>query len=130
MTKILFLVENIDCIKLLENFPQVKVITESEIAADSPYANNQLKVGYSRYIVSRATNLAKIYNFLRPLAIVLHQSHQHAVSSIPHDMSVRIVHNLIPHRLIDSPTYICDKTFLANELTKQDLHDIFGLMVT
>ena len=61
--KILFLVEDMDCIKLLESLPEIKVISETEIAADSPYANKQNKVGYSQYIVSRASNLSKIYNF-------------------------------------------------------------------
>jgi hypothetical protein len=125
--KVLFLVEDMQCVKLLESLPQVKVITETEIATDSPYANKHLKVGYSQYIVSRASNLAKIYNFKRPLAMVLYQDHQTAISSVPHDTSVRIVHHPIPRRLTDSPTYRCDYTFLTSELTEQALRDIFEL---
>ena len=128
--KVLFLVEDMDCVKLLENLPQVKVITERDIAEDSPYANKHLKVGYSQYIVSRASNLAKIYNFKRPLAMVLYQDHQTAIGNIPHDTSVRIVHHPIPRRLSDSPTYKCDYTFLTSELTETKLCDIFGLMVS
>ena len=128
--KILFLVEDMDCIKLLESLPEIKVISETEIAADSPYANKQHKVGYSQYIVSRASNLAKIYNFKRPLAMVLYQDHQTAIGNIPHDTSVRIVHHPIPRRLTDSPTYKCDYTFLTSALTETKLCDIFGLMVS
>jgi hypothetical protein len=125
--KILFLVEDMDCVKLLENLPQVKVITEREIAEDSPYADKHLKVGYSQYIVSRAVNLAKIYNFKRPLAMVLYQNHQHAISNIQHEVSVRIIHHPIPRRLSDSPSYKCDYTFLTSELTEATLRDIFEL---
>lgn len=124
--KVLFLVEDMQCIKLLENLPDVKIITENEIVADSPYANNPHKVGYNTYIVSRASNLSKIYNFKRPLAIVLYQSNQTAVSKIPHDVSVRIVHDLIPRRLTDSPTYRCDYTFLSSELTVDTLHNLMA----
>ena len=113
------------CAKLLENLPEIKVITEREIAADSPYADNYLKAGYSQYIVSRASNLAKIYNFKRPLAMVLYQNHQAAVSAIPHDISVRIVHHPIPRRLTDSPTYKCDHTYITGDLTESTLRDIF-----
>ena len=125
--KVLFLVEDMDCVKLLEDLPQIKVITERDIAEDSPYANKHLKIGYSQYIVNRASTMSKIYKFSRPLAIVLYQDHQNAVSDIPHDTSVRIVHHPIPRRLTDSPTYRCDYTFLTSELTEQALRDIFEL---
>jgi 16S rRNA A1518/A1519 N6-dimethyltransferase RsmA/KsgA/DIM1 with predicted DNA glycosylase/AP lyase activity len=125
--KVLFLVEDMQCVKTLESLAEIKIINEREIAADSPYADNHLKPGYSQYIVSRASNLAKIYNFKRPLALVLYQDHQTAVSNIPHDISVRIVHHLVPRRLINSPTYICDYTFIANELTETKLRDIFEI---
>ena len=128
--KILFLVEDYDCVELLSQLPQVKIITEREIAEDSPYANKQHKVGYSQYIVSRASNLFKIYNFKRPLAMVLYQDHQTAIDIIPHDASVRIVHHPIPRRLTDSPTYKCDYTFLTSALTEHALRGIFGLMVS
>ena len=125
--KILFLVEDYDCVELLSQLPQVKIITEREIAEDSPYANKESKVGYSQYIVSRASNLSKIYKFAKPLAMVLHQSHQDAVNQVEHDTSVRIVHNKTPRRLTDSPSYSCDYTFLTRELTEHTLRDIFGL---
>ena len=128
--KLLFLVEDMQCIKLLDSVPEVKVITETEIVAESPYANKQLKAGYSQYVVSRASNLVKIYNFKRPLAMVLYQDHQTAVANIPHDKSVRIVHHPIPRRLSSSPTYSCDVNYLTSELTVDILRDIFGLMVS
>ena len=118
------------CVKLLENLPQVKVILESEIVEDSLYANNYLKVGYSDYVINRAATMSKIYKFNRPLAIVLNQNHQTAVSKIIHDTSVRIIDNVVPSRLIDSPTYVTDYTYIANELTLQELNDIFGLTVS
>jgi hypothetical protein len=125
--KVLFLVEDMQCIKLLESLPEVKVITETEIAAESPYADKHLKVGYSQYIVSRAGNLSKIYKFKRPLAMVLYQNHQHAISNIQHDVSVRIIHHPIPRRLSDSSSYKCDYTFLTSDLTEAALRDIFKL---
>ena len=125
--KVLFLVEDYDCAELLANLPQVKVISEVEIVAESPYDNKQHAVGYSAYVVSRAENLSKIYKFARPLAMVLHQSHQHAVERVMHDISVRIVHSKTPRRLTDSPSYSCDYTFLTSELTEHTLRDIFGL---
>ena len=126
--KVLFLVEDYDCAELLAKLPQVKVITESEIVSESPYNNKQDKVGYSTYVVSRAENLSKIYKFSRPLAMVLHQSHQQAVERVQHDTSVRIVHSkAAPRRLTDSPSYSCDHTFLTSELTEHTLRDIFGL---
>jgi len=128
--KVLFLVEDYDCVELLAKLPQVKVISETEIVDGSLYATKKNKVGYSAYVVSRAENLSKIYKFSRPLAIVLHQSHQNAVERVQHNVSVRIVHNKIPRRLSDSPTYTCDHTFLTSELTEQTLCDIFGLLVS
>ena len=125
--KILFLVEDYDCVELLAKLPQVKVISEAEIVAESPYKNSANKVGYSTYVVSRAESLSKIYRFARPLAMVLHQGHQHAVDRVQHDVSVRIVHNKVPRRLSDSPSYKCDHTFLTSELTEAALRDIFEL---
>jgi len=125
--KVLFLVEDYDCVELLAKLPQVKVISEAEIIAESPYNNKQHAVGYSAYVVSRAESLSKIYRFARPLAMVLHQSHQHAVDRVQHDVSVRIVHNKAPRRLSDSPSYKCDHTFLTSELTEAALRDIFEL---
>lgn len=128
--KVLILVEDYDCAELLAKLPEVKVISESEIVSESPYNNKQDKVGYSTYVVSRAENLSKIYKFSRPLAMVLHQSHQQAVDRVQHDTSVRIVHSKAPRRLTDSPSYSCDYTFLTSELTEHTLRDIFGLMVS
>jgi hypothetical protein len=125
--KVLFLVEDADCVKLLAKLPQVKVISEAEIVAESPYKNSVNKVGYSTYVVSRAESLSKIYKFSRPLAMVLHQSHQHAVERVQHDVSVRIVHSKAPRRLTDSPSYKCDHTFLTSNLTEAALRDIFEL---
>jgi len=128
--KVLFLVEDMNCIKLLENLPEIKIIKEREIVEGTPYENAHLKVGYSTYVVSRASNLAKIYNFTRPLAIALYQDHQTAISKIPHDASVRIINHPIPRRLTDSPTYKCDYTFLSIDLTEYILRDIFETMVS
>ena len=125
--KVLFLVEDADCVELLAKLPQVKVISEAEIIAESPYKNSVNKVGYSTYVVSRAESLSKIYKFSRPLAMVLHQSHQHAIERVQHDVSVRIVHNKAPRRVSDSPSYKCDHTFLTSDLTEATLRDIFEL---
>ena len=125
--KVLILVEDYDCVELLAKLPQVKVISEAEIVAESPFNNSANKVGYSAYVVNRAENLSKIYKFSRPLAMVLHQSHQHAVDRVQHDTSIRIVHNKAPRRLSDSPSYKCDHTFLTSDLTETALRDIFEL---
>jgi hypothetical protein len=125
--KVLFLVQDMDCAKILKNIPELKIINEREISADSPYADNYLKPGYSTYVVSRAANLSKIYRFARPLAIVLYQNHQIAVNKIPHDISIRITNHILPRRLTDIPTYRCDYTFIANELTENKLRDILKI---
>jgi hypothetical protein len=128
--KVLFLVEDIECAAPLHTLGDVKIITETEITKDTPYENGRIKVGYSQYVVSRASSLAKIYNFKPPLAVVLHQDHQTAISNIVHDKSVRIVHNIIPRRLTQSVTYKCDYTFLLDEVSQEALRDIFEQVVS
>jgi len=128
--KVLFLVEDMECAAPLHALGDVKIITETEITKDTPYEDSSTKVGYSQYVVSRAGNLAKIYNFKPPLAIVMQQDHQTAISNIVHDKSVRIVHSIIPRRLTQSVTYKCDYTFLSSEVSQDVLRDIFEQVVS
>jgi len=127
--KILFLVESPECVKILEEIPEIKIIRESELVEDTPWKHGLSQVGYTNYVVSRATNLGKIYRFSKPLAFVLDQRHHNAVDKIEHDLSIRVVNDLSAKRLRDSVIYKCDKTYYANDLTLQELRDIFGLMV-
>ena len=125
--KVLFLVETPQCVKLLEEIPDIKIIRESELVENTPWQHGLFQIGYSNYVVSRASNLSKIYRFSKPLAFVLDQRHHNAVDKITHDMSIRVINDVIAKRLHDSVLYKCDKTYYANELTLQELRDIFGL---
>jgi len=128
--KALFLVETPQCVKLLDEISDIKIIRESELVEDTPWRHGLSQIGYSNYIVSRASNLSKIYRFSKPLAFVLDQRHHDAIDKIPYDISIRVVNDFVAKRLSDSVTYKCDKTYLANDLTLQELRNILGLTVS
>ena len=125
--KILFLAEFPENIEkyLALYVPEVKIITEQEIVADTPYTPRFHKAGYTAYLTERAGNLIKSYRLKRNLAIVLDQRHPTAIDKIPADKTVRIVENLTPRRLSNAVSYKADITIIENDLTPEFFSDLF-----
>ena len=126
--KILVLAENPSkIVDMFSSIPNIKIITEQEIIADTPYIHRFIQPGYSAYLTSRAANLSKIYKFNKPLVIIIDQRHGDAVEKIPHDKSVRVAEELVPRRLSSSVTYLVDEFYLENELTNSIIDDILNI---
>jgi len=129
--KILVLAENpLKITTIFSNIGDIKVISEQEIIADTPYTRQFIQPGYSAYLTSRAANLSKIYKFNKPLVMVIDQRHHTAIEKIPHDKSIRIAKELVPRRLSNSVTYLVDEFYLENELTESAINDIFNITVS
>lgn len=119
--KILLLVENIQKIaEILRQDGNLKVIDEYEMIEATPYIKGINQPRYSNNVVERATILSKIYNFKKPLCLVIDQRHKNTIDKIPHDVSIRVCKTTKPRRLSDSFTQKVTKTILEDEFTGID----------
>jgi hypothetical protein len=127
--KILFLTDKADHLEqfILSFAPEVKVISEREITADTPYISRFLKAGYSLYLTTRAGHLIRAYRANRPLAVVLDQRHQDAVEKILVDKTIRVVDNLIPNRLSHGTSYKVDEVYTSEDFDDSVLRELYSL---
>ena len=129
MSKFLILAENIDEVITLCNnifFPDFKIITEYELLNDHRFSIRFSKVGYSDYIVGRASVTSKIYKFRKPLIMILDQRHQDAVQKVENIASIRIYKNDLPKRIFDAITYKTDILIKQEEFTADIINGLIA----
>ena len=114
--KILFLVEDIKKVSsILRENNEYKVIDEYEMINNNKFTFGIDQPYYSDYIINRASTLSKIYNYNKPLCLVIDQRHKNTVDKIQHDVSIRVCKSLTPIRLSDSFIQSVTVTILENE---------------
>jgi len=126
IVKLLFLAENPDVIagEIRKN-TNAKVISESEIIADTFWQDKTDNPLYSEWFLDRTKGLSQVYRHQKPVAFVISQKHQDAVKKVPHDASIRICKNLRPKRLSDATTYRTDVTLTEDQITPDFYRQFF-----
>jgi hypothetical protein len=127
MIKLLFLAEHPDTVANdIRDNTQAKVISESEIVADTFWKDKTDSPLYSEWLVDRVTGLSQVYRHQRPVAFVINQKHHSAVVKIPHNASIRVCENLTPQRLSKAVSYDTDITITQEQITPEFYQQFFS----